>query len=89
MKTKWTEQTENRDGTGYKYYQCQCPQHGENGLDHLYGLCYAPKTNRLWFWDEMRNEFNSTRMVCTSWLDAENIKAMLTIGKSHWMLKYV
>ena len=24
-------------------------------------------------------------MICTSWLDAETIKAMLTNGKSHWM----
>lgn len=85
MKTKWNEHPENSDGTGYRYYQCQCPQHGESGLEHLYGLCYAPETHRLWFWDEMQHDAESTRMACTSWQEAEMIKAMLTMGKSHWM----
>ena len=87
MKTKWEEFPENEDGSGEKYYQCQCPQPNPNGngrMACLYKLCYMPSENKLWFWDELKDG-SSVKMVCTTWEDAETVKAMLTTGKSHWM----
>jgi len=85
--TKWRAEKENRDGTGFTYYQCQCPQVRNTGplLDHLYGLCYAPSLNRIWFWDEKDEDSESIKLTCDSWDEAEMLKKMLTTGKSHWM----
>jgi hypothetical protein len=86
MQTKWEEQIENVDGSGFKCYLCQCPQISDKAVypDNLFTLCYAPTENKLWFFDA--NESSETiRMACCSWDDAELIKRMLTKGKSHWM----
>ena len=85
--TKWRDEKENTDLTGFTYFQCQCPQGHGPRLEHLYGLCYSPTQNALWFWDEMFHESETTRMKCESWEAAELVKKMLTIGKSHWMEK--
>ena len=87
MKTKWRSESENRDGSGEPYYQCQCPQAGTGSvrLDHLYGLCYFPAQNKLWFWDEIDPDSETVRMQCHTWEQAEQVKRMLTMGKSHWM----
>ena len=87
-KTKWEAKSEYVDGTGDLYYQCQCPQMREGSsswLDRLYGLCYFPTENKLWFWDECNPDGETIRMNCTSWEQAEATKQMLTKGKSHWM----
>lgn len=84
-KTKWRDEKEYIDGTGFTYYQCQCPQGDGCRPDHLYELCYSPTENKLWFWDETYHGSSTIRMVCTSWEEAEFIKKMLTKGKSHWM----
>ena len=85
--TKWRTESEYADGTGRPYYQCQCPQIPEGKVrpEFLYGLCYMPSTNSLWFWDEMAHGSTTTRMTCVSWEQAELVKGMLTKGKSHWM----
>lgn len=84
--TKWVTETENADGTGEHYYQCQCPQKEEGQkLEHLYAICYQPHKDKLWFWDEVFNDSSAIVMNCDSWATAETIKKCLTKGKSHWM----
>lgn len=87
MKTKWRVQSEYADGTGDAYYECECPQtkDGEVFPTYLYSLCYMPSRQKLWFWDGLIEAAETTRMRCTSWEQAETIKAMLTMGESHWM----
>lgn len=81
MITKWDKHTQ----SGYIYYQCQCPQFEGSTLERLFGLCYAPQDNKLWFWLYTGIGSDTIRMTCKTWADAELIKSMLTTGKSHWM----
>lgn len=90
MATKWKEESQYADGTGYKIYYCQCPQYkNKHELNNLYRLYYSPTTNRVWFFDEQNRDPDSTRMTCSSWEHAELIKKMLTMTDgarpSHWM----
>lgn len=86
-RTKWEAKSEYEDGTGKAYFQCQCPQTyaGDVFPEFLYTLCYMPAMNKMWFWSEESYDSESVRMVCKSWEQAEEVKAMLTMGKSHWM----